>query len=74
MKNLDDGPDGLNDAAYDRALRLMGVDKSKSDVLCAQGGAKLVDGVWKCDGCGRSFKRSPNQHIYAARKRIRGGQ
>ena len=65
MKDLDDGPDGLNDAAFDRALR------GNTDATCAKGDATHASGVWTCSGCGRTFKRSLNHHIYAARKRLR---
>jgi len=42
----------------------------ETDKLCAEGNASLADGLWTCNGCGRTFKRSPNQHIYAASKRV----
>lgn len=45
-----------------------------TDKLCAEGDATLADGLWTCKGCGRTFKRSPNQHIYAARKRVRASE
>jgi hypothetical protein len=45
-----------------------------TDKLCAEGDATLFDGLWVCKGCGRTFKRSPNQHIYAARKRARAAE
>lgn len=41
-----------------------------ADALCAKGDATLANGVWTCGGCGKTFERSPNQHIYAARKRL----
>lgn len=49
------------------------VDRA-TDKLCAEGDATLFDGLWVCKGCGRTFKRSPNQHIYAARKRARAAE
>lgn len=47
------------------------------DALCAKGNAHVADaprGGWICDGCGRHFAKSPNQHIYAARKRVRASK
>jgi ribosomal protein L37AE/L43A len=48
----------------------------QNDAMCAKGDATYTGasgamaGFWTCGGCGRTFKRSPNQHIYAARKRL----
>lgn len=42
-----------------------------TDSICAKGDSvTFANGTWTCHGCGRSFKRSPNKHIYAARKRL----
>jgi len=71
VKGLDDGPDGLNEAAFDRALRAVPpASTAATDAACAKGDATYAPGVWVCNGCGKTFKRSPNQHIYAARKRL----
>jgi hypothetical protein len=77
MKNLDDGPDGLNEAAFDRAL---GVKPAKVnyDVECAKGeiistkGDALLGGI-VCSGCGHRFgghgMRAINAHHRAAKRR-----
>ncbi len=43
---------------------------AERDVACARGNATVIAGMWTCSGCGKTFRRSPNQHIYAARKRV----
>lgn len=49
---------------------LQGSTKAPTDEVCAKGDATFTDGIWTCAGCGKTFARSPNQHIYAARKRV----
>lgn len=41
-----------------------------TDAICAKGDAVYSNNKWTCAGCGKTFARSPNQHIYAARKRL----
>lgn len=76
VKGLDDGPDGLNDAAFDRALR---GPTSANDAACAKGAIRHTDGDALlggsvCAGCGCRFGghglRAVNNHHRAARKRL----
>ncbi len=76
MKNLDDGPDGLNDAAFERALR---APAENTDAKCAEGeilrteGDALLGGT-VCAGCGRRFggsgMRAVSAHHRAAKRRV----
>lgn len=72
MRGVDDGPDGLNDAAFDRALGGNTDDLcSKGEIVHAEGYTTLGGSV--CAGCGERFvghgMRAINNHHRAARKR-----